>query len=300
MRHDDGRAHRRRSTRAVTAALLLLLLLTKAAAGATTAGMAIGVVPNDKLVYSYTIFTTFETPNGNQSSTEDNMFTLGVLSTGTDEGVGAVAYSETITEVNGTYASSTSAVENTTAVFDPYDNETYLGNIGFYPFTYTNLGAGSADDLPVSLTITGTPEGEVTGAQQVNATVARAPGIIDVNFTIFTSAGTPPSLTVMRYNATNGVLIQGTTYTNFFSTEKNFIYELVSSTRAPTGIFNTDIQVFIVSGLIVVVAVAVVWRITSTRDKGRKFAAARRKMGRAFWYESDAGRGDGRGDLVGR
>jgi hypothetical protein len=302
MRDDGGRCDRGRgSMRAVTVALLLLLLLTRAAAGATTAGMTIGVVPNEKFVYSYTIFTTFETPNGNQSSTEDNTFTLGVLSTGDAEGVGAVAYSETITEVNGTYASTPSAIENTTAVFDPYNNETYLGNIGFYPFTYTDLGAGSAEDLPVSLTITGTPEGDVTGAQQVNATVARASGVIDVNFTIFTSAGTPPSLTVMRYNATNGVLIQGTTYTNFFSTEKNFIYELVSSTRAPTGIFNTDVQVFIVSGLIVVVAVVAVWRITSTREKGRKkFASARRKRGRASWYESHADGGGCGGDRVGR
>jgi hypothetical protein len=278
-----GRHDRRRQSEGTSVVVVIVLLLfsVRAAQGATGNGMTIGVVPNDKFVYKYTIFTTFETPNGNRSSTSNNMFTLGVISTGTTDSVGAVAYSETITEVNNTSVATPSAVENTTAVFDPYDNVTYLGNIGFYPFTYTDLTSGSANDLPVSLTITGTPEGEVTGAQRVNATVVRGEGTIDVNFTIFTATtGMQLSLTVMKYNATNGVLIQGITYTNFFSTEKKFIYELVSSSRAPAGLFNPDIEVFVLSGIIVVVAILAVWRVTSSRDKGRKFASARRKMGR--------------------
>lgn len=260
-------------------ALSLAALLLVSSAPHDAAARTVGVQPNDSFVFSYTVFTTYATPNGNKSSTQYNQLNLAVLWTKTATTLGEVAYSELITEVNGTVVSTPSAVQNVTTILDPYDNDTYLGNIGFYPFTYTDLSAGSAHNLPVSLTVGDTPSGDLTGVQQVNSTVARGAGTISVNFTIFSSASTPPSQTVMRYNATTGVLMQGTTYTHFFNVEKNFIYTLISSSHAPTGIFNPDVQILLVAGAIVVVAVVSVWRVTSSREK-RKFAKARKKMGR--------------------
>ena len=260
-------------------ALIIAALLALSSTTHYAAARTLGVQANDSFTFSYEVFTTYATPNGNQSSTQANQLSLSVLWTNTAATLGEVAYSELITEVNGTTVSAPSAVQNTTTVLDPYNNDTYLGNIGFYPFTYTDLNAGSADDLPISLTVGNTPSGDLTGAQSVNATVARGPGTISVNFSIFSSGSVPPAQTVLVYNATTGVLVHGTTYTHFFDVEKNFIYTLIASSTPPAGIFNADVQVLLVASAIVVVAVVVVWRVTSSTGK-RKYAKAREKMRR--------------------
>jgi len=257
----------------------MLALLVVSTAPREAAARTLGVQANDTFSYDYDVFTTYATPNGNISSTQYNQLTISVLWTNSSRPLGEAAYSEVITELNGTSVSSPSAIENTTTIFDPYNNDTYLGNIGFYPFVYTDLRAGSPHNLPVSLTVGNTPSGDLTGTQEVNATVARDSGTISVNFTIFSSASTPPSQTSMRYNATTGVLMEGTTYTHFFGVEKNFVYTLISSGYSPSGILNPDVQILVVAGLIVVIALVGVWRVTSSREKG-KFAKARRKMAR--------------------
>lgn len=261
------------------AAVCIAALLLVTTAPREAAARSLGVQTGDTFVFDYTVYTTYATPNGNQTSSQYNQLSVSVLWTNTAAPLGEVAYKETITEVNGTTVSTPSAIQNVTTILDPYDNNTYLGNIGFYPFAYTDLSPGSADNLPVSLTVGNTPNGSVTGVQKVNATVTKGAGQINVSFTIFSSASEPPSQTALSYNATSGVLTQGITYTHFFDVEKNFIYTLVSSAHAPTGILNPSIQVLVVSGAIVLVAVVAVWRVTSTREK-RKFAKARKKMGR--------------------
>ncbi|HUI00790.1 MAG TPA: hypothetical protein VLX56_04085 [Nitrososphaerales archaeon] len=258
---------------------LLAALLASSSAPPGASARTIGIQANDTFVYSYEVYTTYATPNGNQTSTQYNQFSVSVLWTNTTRPLGEVAYSEAITEVNGTTVTSPSALQNTTTIFDPYNNDTYLGNIGFYPFAYTDLAPGTADDLNVSLTVLGTPAGALTGPQLVNATVARGAGEVLVNFTIFASAGTPPSQNVLRYNSTTGVLTQGTTYTHFFDVEKNFIYTLVSSSHVPSGIFNPNAEFLVASAAVVVVGIIAVWRVTSATEKG-KFAKARRKMKR--------------------
>ncbi len=268
-----------RARNGAVAALAIAALLVTSFTPRDAWARTVGVQANDSLVFDYTVFTTYATPNGNQSSTQNNQLGLTVLWTDTTKPQGVVAYSETITEVNGTQVSAPTAAQNTTTILDPYDNDTYLGNIGFYPFTYTDLKPGSANDLSVSLAVAGTPSGTLTGVQEVNATVGRESGLISVNFTIFATGSEPPSQTVLLYNDTTGVLTQGITYTHFFNVEKNFIYKLVSFGHAPTGIFNPNVQILIVAAVIVVAAVATVWRVTSAREKG-KFSKARKKMGR--------------------
>lgn len=268
-----------RPRRAKAFAGLLIAALLALSAAAPVEARAIGVAADDSFTYSYTVFTTYATPNGNESSTQDNQLTVSVLWTNTTAPLGEVAYSELITEVNGTTVATPSAVTNTTTILDPYDNDTYLGNIGFYPFAYTDLSPGSAHDLPVSLTLGNTPSGDITGAQEVNATVARGPGVIGINFTIFSSASTPPSQNVLRYNATTGALIRGVTYTHFFDVEKDFTYELISSSTAKTGLANPNLQILLIAGAIAVVAVFTVWRVTRGAGR-RKYAKAREKMKR--------------------
>jgi hypothetical protein len=267
------------ASRGAFTALLIVALLVVSSVPREALARTVGVQAHDTFVYNYDIFTTYATPNGNKSSTQNNRLSLSVLWTNTTKPLGEAAYSELITEVNGTTVGTPSSVQNTTTIFDPYNNDTYLGNIGFYPFAYTDLSPGSADNLKVSLTVAGTPRGSVTGTQEVNATVAKTTGVISVNFTIFSTPDVPPSQTVLRYNVSTGVLTQGVTYTHFFSVEKNFIYTLVSSVHTRTGLLDPNVEILVASAAIVAIAVVAVWRVTSSSEK-RKFAKARKKMGR--------------------
>jgi hypothetical protein len=254
------------------ALLLLGLLLLPSPALARTAGVS----ASDSVVFDYTIFTTYATPNGNQSSTWLNQMSISIDSVSTSSALGEIQYTETINILNGTSVESPSAVSNVTAIFDPYDNRTYLGTIGFYPFTYTDLATGSAENLSVTLTITGTGTGDITGTQHVSSMVAKAPGYILINFTISSGSELPPALTVMRYNATTGVLIKGVTYTHYFGIEKIFTYDLVSYHHVPSPDYT--FVYFGLAAIIAIVAVVAILRRPSKRN--RKADRMRRKFGR--------------------
>jgi hypothetical protein len=256
------------------ALLLLGLLLLPSPALART----VGVSASDSVVFNYTIFTTYATPNGNQSSTQLNQMSISVDSVGTSSTLGEIQYTETINILNGTSVESPSAVSNVTTIFDPYDNRTYLGTIGFYPFTYTDLAAGSTGNLSVTLAITGTGTTSIMGTQHVSSVIAKAPGYILINFTISSGSKLPPALTVMKYDATTGVLIKGVTYTHYFGVEKIFTYDLVSYHHVPSPDYT-----YVYFGLvaaIVIVAVVAVLRRPSKRE--RKADRMRRKYARTI------------------
>lgn len=255
--------------------VFLLLLLVSPAVEARSSGLSRG----DSLVFQYVIRTSFATPNGNTTSVSVNQFTVDVLAVNLTAPLGDVEYAETVTEFNNTQVTTPSAVENITSIFDPYDNNTYIGNIGFYPFTYTDLKPGSVQDLNVSLTIAGSPAGNISGIQTVNASVARSPAGIGVNFTIGTGGAAPPSLTVMTFNSTTGVLERGITYTHFFNVEKDFTYNLLSYRRgSPPG---PGLLPYMLGGIIAVGVVALalyVQRRPSRREKRAR--RLKERMGR--------------------
>ncbi|MGD0146892.1 MAG: hypothetical protein ABSB53_08615, partial [Nitrososphaerales archaeon] len=116
---------------------ILLLTLAPGVAVARTMGISAGV----SVVFSYQILTTYKTPNGNYTTTIDNQFTVDILEVNASRG--EVWYTESINVFNSTTQTTGTPVSNTTTIFDPYDNESYLGNIGFYPFTYTDLLPGT-------------------------------------------------------------------------------------------------------------------------------------------------------------
>lgn len=222
---------------------ILLLAPGPALAGTATVSPAT-VSPGDSATYSYEVFTTYATPNGNISTTIMNQMTIKIDSINTTGAVGFAGYTQTTTVFNSTTLDPPPVNSSFTTIFDPYNNLTYYGQpwIGWYPFTYIDLSAGSKN-LGVNVTVLNVPIGDVFGntsyIEYVNATVAKSPGLIDVNFIAATGPLSDPnstsSLTVMKFNSTTGWLESGVTVAQLFGVEKIFTYRLLSYTSAQPG-----------------------------------------------------------------
>ncbi|MGD1055568.1 MAG: hypothetical protein ABR867_05765, partial [Nitrososphaerales archaeon] len=224
----------RSSLIAVSLALAVLLLAPGPALANT-----VSLTPSDSAVYSYEIFTTYATPNGNFSSSIMNQFALWINAVNATGPVGEAAYTENLTVYNSTVVNPPLTNRNVTSIFDPFNNLTYWSQpwIGWYPFTYTDLHVGKVVNMGVNVTVTGIPTGTgnatQSGIERVNATISRSPGLINVNFTMGfgvspgqTSQNSTFALTTMSFNSTTGWLISRVTYANAFGVEKIFTYKL--------------------------------------------------------------------------
>jgi len=223
---------------------------------------AVGFGVGDSLVFSFERYTTYATPNGNQTFISMNQFTVYINSVNaTAEGGGVVGYSETIQEFNNTAVTNSTAYENFTTIFNPYDNTTYLGNIGFYPFTYTDLKAGSANNIGINVTTSDIPVGNgsesISTIQRVNVTVARNPNLIDVNLTTIGSTGEHPSFWTMQFNTTTGILEYGRTTVNLISDiEGIYTYHLLGYIHKSPPAYQKYIPYIIVVAVVAIVAAA--------------------------------------------
>jgi hypothetical protein len=251
-----------------TAAVVLLMLPNVVLANTT------GISPGGSIVFSYQIYTTYETPNGNVTNIENNQFTVNILSVNQSAPHGEVGYTVSISEFNNTVETNSSVTapspENFTTVFNPYDNFSYLGNIGFWPFTYTDLKNGSVTNLPVHTSVTNVPYENVTGTvnsvQHFNVTVTRSAGLIDVNLRQVAFAGSHATYYVTQFNATTGVLKYSKEITNLIGDiEKIFTYTLVSY-NLPTSL-NLWFLPYLAVAVVAVLAVLYVTRRKPAREK---------------------------------
>lgn len=264
------------SRNSLLAILVVFLLVLPLPVSARTSGVS----PGDSATFRYTIFTTYTAPNGNITTTQHDQFVVNVTKVDTSAELGVVYYTELVTLFNNQTVPTATKAYNETTIFDPYDNNTYLGNIGFLPFVYTDVAAGSTGNLSVSLSLLGTPNGDITGEQSVNASVSRSTSIISVDFDIYPGQSLPRSVTHLSYNATTGVLTHGVTYTNFFGVEKNFIYDLVSFSPAKTGGgVSTN---WVIGGVAVALAVGLAIAVLRRPSREeRKASRIRRRLARA-------------------
>lgn len=262
----------------VASVALLILLLTPGVTVARTTGISGG----DSVVYSYQILTTFREPSGpNNTSTIDNVFTVDILGVNTTAPLGFVDYTEIVNVFNSTTEVTTTGVSNATTIFDPSNNDTYLGNIGFFPFIYTDLKQGTWNGLGVKLPITGAPgnNGTITvpgQTQRINASVIRASKSIGINYTLYDLTDAPPIHTVMNYSATTGVLQYARTWANVFSVEKILTYNLISYNQ-PFRPNLTILWYVLLAAIIATVAYSVATRGTR---RERKVARMRKRLER--------------------
>jgi hypothetical protein len=254
---------------------LAVLLLMPGFTAARTSGLSAG----DSAVFSYQILTTYRiSGGGNRTTIMNNQFTVDILSVNTSAPLGYLTYTMTIDVVNNASLTTTHRVSNATTIFDPYNNDSYLGNIGFFPFTYTDLQPGRANRLELYLAFGGgvfnqTLPGSIA---RVNASVARPEGLININYTLYNINNTRPIRTVMSFNATTGVLQRARTWAVAFSVEKIFTYDLLSFNH-PTKLDLSFLWYFVLAGVVVFVVYAVATSARSTKHE-KKVARMRKKL----------------------
>jgi hypothetical protein len=257
---------------------VIVLLALPGFNGAGTLGFSAG----DSVTYVYEIHSFSLTIAGhkifNETTTQKNIETLDILSTNTTGRIGAILFRETIPVFNSTTLATPSVGQNLTAIFNPYDSSTYLGKIGFYPFTYNNLPAGSARNVAVTVPITNYPgfNGTVYGHAKVNATVARDSRYIFVNCTVGFPQETPFHMD-MKYNATTGVLINMTTRASYFGTPQILTYQLTQYVHSPIeeGTFYGVSYTYIGAGLVVAVIALLAANSVLHRKTGKERTAER-------------------------
>lgn len=192
-------------------------------------GSKAGIIAGAQVTYDYKMSVGYLLPNNTYyMKTGDNRFTVNVLSIDNSHPPGIIGYVETFTLYNDTTVNE--SVNGTTPFFDPYDNMTYVGNIGFYPFMYTDVPTGSSANIPVSLTLQVQSNTSITNVNRINVTVSRASRQIIVNITMESGPQLPPSYTYLSYNASNGVLLYGKTDFTLLGADRGFVYTLSSYT----------------------------------------------------------------------
>ena len=236
-----------------------------------------GIKPGDSMTYYYTIFTTYATANGNISSTTTVEFQVNVLLVNTTTPVGSFGYTENILSLNNTAVTNTTEVKNLTTIFNPFDNRTYTGNIGFWPVIYTDLPPKSVENMVLNESYNdynGSGYVGFSAADYINASLTRSGGLIDVNLSIAPiPLGETPAVFHITYNGTTGVMESMTQYVNV-EVEKVFTYNLVDFTTPPKS--YTYLIGYAIVGVAAVVIVVELVRRKSKEE--RRDARVREKF----------------------
>ncbi|HME18397.1 MAG TPA: hypothetical protein VKF15_01520 [Nitrososphaerales archaeon] len=270
-----------RTPRAAVFALLALLVVPGFTSTAT-----LGISAGDSATFVYDIHAITLQVSGhriyNSTTTQKNILSIDVLSVNTTKSLGVIAYRETITLFNSTTLATPRVGQNLTAIFNPYDNNTYIGKLGFYPFTYTNLKAGSAKNLTVQVSLLNYPgfNGTVYAKATLNATVTRDPRYIYVSC-IIVYPRERPFYMAMKYNATTGVLFNMTTRASFLGTPQILTYQLLQfgHISPESSVFSVLYSPYFVAA-VAVVLVAVLGGYEVTHRKAGKAKRAERLRGK--------------------
>jgi hypothetical protein len=227
----------------------------------------VGVSAGDSMVFKFTMESTYKSPNGNITSVTTAQEQISVQSVNTSTSLGEFGYALTVNSVNSTTQTSITPVSNFSTIFDPYNNLTYAGNLGFWPIVYTDVKGGAMSNLEVNETYNVNGTLQYSADVFFNFTVARRGGLIGVNMTMLPTLGgtTVHSIFRMSFNAATGVLENFTDYANIPPIEEILSYNLVSFTIAKAPDFA--ILLYIVVGAIVVVAAVEVARRKSPSEK---------------------------------
>lgn len=131
-----------RASRSSAAAVFIVLTLLSSPANS---GSGVAVRAGDRVTYDYTQTLVEPLPNGTTyRQAYVSRLTLDVLSVSNSGIPVSVDYTLGYTTYHNVTVTQTSSQGslNSTYLFDPYDNETYLGALGFFPFIYTDVAVG--------------------------------------------------------------------------------------------------------------------------------------------------------------
>lgn len=267
-----------RSSTVVGIGLLVLVLVPGVVSGTGFQG-TIGIKAGDQLVYAYTIFSAGVNSNDvNVTSTTLLNLTINILYVNATAPVGYVEY--TMKEdliVNGAI-NTTSTSNNFTAIFNPFVNTTYLGNLGFPAFAYVNVPNGTKN-FPLTVSVAAPPPwasaNAATPAQNMTATVVRTSKAIDVSFADVLSPGAAPfARAAMTFDPVSGVLTSLSMNTYIAGATKDFHYSLLSFRLITSPDYS--LVAYIALGIVVVLVVAAV--VTRPSRSKRKVNKMREKF----------------------
>ncbi|MGD0476592.1 MAG: hypothetical protein ABSB29_00305 [Nitrososphaerales archaeon] len=251
------------------AILVVALLIVPGLVSADASDRTLGIVVGDKVVFSYEIYVTVPSGTVGQNLTSDRWHneTITFTAVNLTAPLGYVGYTDKLDLLNGSTVVKSTVYTNITTIFDPYDNNSYLGILGFYPVAYTNLQSGNKH-LQVTSVVNGT-EGP---PQNVTVSVIRTTASISVNFTVIPWAHATPMHSVMVFDSKTGVLERGDLYTNLFGVGKYFHYRLLSYTHPPEpGPPTTPYLALLALGVVIaLVAVAIATRKPRSERKAAK------------------------------
>lgn len=252
---------------------LVVPLIVMLLAPGVTQARTVGVSPGDSAVYSYVSDFTYccAAAGGNVTFTSTNQFSIDVFSVDNQSEPGAVGYTMTWTEANSSVLSTPLVFTNFTTIFDPRDNLTYAGRIGFWPVIYTDVTTGSFTNMMLVVE-TATNSSAVTNVFRVNGTVARDLDYIDVDLSIGGGNGSTPARIDMRYNPVTGILDNMTGAAPYYSVIWRYAtYHLLSFSH------SNGLDLSFLPYVVVAVAAAVVVLTYRRRSKREKRAAKLRE-----------------------
>lgn len=263
-------------TATVVVALLVAPWLVGGAAASGT-GRTMGIAAGDRAVFSYEIYTSSPSTVLGENFTTDVFYntTITFTSVNVNASLGYFGYEERVdllnqktineTVTNETTFSTSTLKNNVSTIFDPYDNNTYLGNLGFFPVAYTNLLNGSTH-LQVTATVN-----ETTGSpQNITASVIRTKASIGINFTVNPWVGALPWTSYSVFDPRTGLMERTDVYTHFFGVSKYFHYRLLNFTPASNNHVYLYAEIFAFGAIIAVAAVAIARRKPETARKAAK------------------------------
>ena len=231
----------------------------------------IGVAAGDRIVYLYRVHNSFDNATTGANETTDSYWniTIDIQSVITNSSLPDIGYHIKEDAIRNGNIINTYTENNLTTIFDPFDTGTYLGNLGFPAFIFTDVSNGTKN-LGFNVKTNSLPPWATSNSTEVpqNVTVAvqRTPSSIDVALTDkLLKSSSPWMEAAVTYNPVTGVMQSSRMYTVLGGVYKDFFYSLLGF-----GQFSTPNYAYLWYGALGAVAVAVVVIGLSRRPSRRE------------------------------
>ena len=220
---------------------LTLLILVPAAFAATPA-RTVGVVPGDRAVYAYRVrSSSYNDTTGVNITT--NLYwnlTIQVRSVDVNATPPDIGYQIREDALSNGSVASTYIEDNLTTVFDPFDTGTYIGNLGFPAFIFTDV-QNETKNFGYNVPTTNLPPWATPADRQVpqnvTVTVVRSEKSIYVSLKDDLLNSTYPFMIAgITFNSVTGVMESSKMFTILSGVYKSFFYTLLSFVQGPQPI----------------------------------------------------------------
>lgn len=242
---------------------LVLLVLVPATVTASGSDRTVGVAAGERAVYSYHVHNSYINDTTDQNVTTDSYWnlTIDIQSVNTSSSLPDIGYHITEDSISDGSVVGTYTESNLTTVFDPFDSGTYLGNLGFPAFIFTDVQNGSKNfgfNVPTTSLPSWATSNSTETPQNITVAVVRTPASIYVSLRdVLANSSYPFMIAGVTYSAATGVMNSSAMYTILSGVYKNFFYTLLSFGRytAPNYTYVWYVALGAAAAAVVVVGV---------------------------------------------